>query len=262
MRLADARLAASSMMSVSMSHSLTGGPKLWMRKKSQPRIDTSNRVRISPDAKVRYSVGTSSVPREDATSAESAGCERPDATTSRFFVLATRPGAMSLSRSRSTVFFLRAIARFLCGPSPGGDFRRARPRSILLDPPLDVALRGDAQCQGSGGHVLTDDCAGTGLGTVSDPNGRDEDVVRTGVHLVADLGAVLGEVVVVRRDDARADVRVADVREVRDLAPLADRGVLRLDEGADLALRREHRVGPQVRERTHGGAGSDDRERR
>src|SRR6478609_6839708 len=35
------------MMSVSMSHSFTGGPKLWMRKKSQPRIDTSNRVRIA-----------------------------------------------------------------------------------------------------------------------------------------------------------------------------------------------------------------------
>src|SRR6478735_7110467 len=213
MRFADARFAASSMMSVSMSHSFTGGPKLWMRKKSHPRIDTSNRVRISPDAKVRYSVGTSSVPRCEATSSASAGCELPRATTSRFLVLATRPGAMSFSRSSSTVFFLRAIVRLLCGPSLGCDIRRTGSRSVVLDPPLDVALRGDTESEGTGGHVLADHRPGPGLRAVSDPNGRDEDVVRAGVHLVADLGAVLREVVVVRRDRSRTEVdSAADVR--------------------------------------------------
>src|SRR5215207_7827467 len=241
MRFADARLAASSMSSVSISHSFTGGPKLWMRKKSQPRIETSKRVRISPDANVRYSVGTSSVPMAAATSAESAGCDRPPATTSRFLVLATRPGAMSLSRSRSTVFLLRAIVRLLCGPDPGGSVSRSGARSVRLDPPLDVALRGHAERQSTGGHILADHRSGPGLRACTDPNRRHEHVVRPGVHLVADLGAVLGDVVVVRGDRARAEVdagpdrRVADVRQVRHLAALADRGVLGLDERADLA---------------------------
>src|SRR6478735_1093086 len=202
------------MMRVSIIQSLTGGPKLWIRNRSQPRIDTSKRVRISPDAKVRYSVGTSSVLSCAATSAASSGWELPRATTRRFFVLATRPGAMSFARSSSTVFFLRAIVRLLCAAGLGGDVRRTGTRSVLLDPPLDIALRGDAESEGTGRHILADDRSGAGLRAVSDPNGRDEDVVRAGVHLVPDLGAVLGEIVVVRRDGARAEVHAC-----------ADRGV-------------------------------------
>ena len=127
-----------------------------MTKTSQPRIDTSKRVRISPEANVRYSVGTSSVPIASATSADSAGCERPPATTSRFLVLATRPGAMSFSRSRSTVFLLRAIVRLLCGPGTRRGVSRGRARSVRLDPPLDVALRGHAERQSTGGDILAD----------------------------------------------------------------------------------------------------------
>lgn len=90
--------------------------------------------------------------------------------------------------------------------------------------------------------------------------------MRAGVHLVADLSAVLGEIVVVRGDGTRAEVHpaadrgVADVREVGHLAALADRRVLRLDEGADLAALGEDRAGPQVRERAHGRARADDGE--
>src|SRR5215207_3282075 len=261
MRFADARLAASSMRSVSISHSLTGGPKLWIRKKSQPRIDTSNRVRISPEANVRYSVGTSSVPMAAATSADSAGCDRPPATTSRFLVLATRPGAMSLSRSRSTVFLLRAIVRLLCGPGPGGSIGRGGARSVRLDPPLDVALRSDAERQSTGGHILADHRSGPGLRACTDPNRRHEHVVRPGVHLVADLGAGLGDVVVVGGDrpgaviHPGADRGVADVRQVRHLAAVADRGVLRLHERADLAPRAEVRARAQIRERTDARSG-------
>src|SRR6478735_2330428 len=230
------------MMRVSIIQSLTGGPKLWIRNRSQPRIETSKRVRISPDAKVRYSVGTSSVLSCAATSAASSGWELPRAMTRRFFVFATSPGAMSFARSSSTVFFLRAIVRLLCAAGLGGDIRRSGTRSVLLDPPLDVALRGDAESEGTGGHILADDRPGPGLRAVSDPNGRHEDVVRPGVDLVPDLGAVLGQVVVVRGDragaevDPAADRGVADVRQVGHLAALADRRVLDLDEGADLAL--------------------------
>ena len=91
----------------------------------------------------------------------------------------------------------RALAATSAAPVPG---------LFCLDPPLDVALRGDAECQGTGGHILADDRPCPGLRAVSDPNGRDEDVVRAGVHLVADLGAVLGDVVVVGGDRAGAEV--------------------------------------------------------
>ena len=185
---------------------------------SQPRIDTSKRVRISPDAKVRCSVGTSSVPSAWATSCDRVGCELPLATTRRFLVLATSPGAIPRSTSRSTVCFLRAMVRFLCSAGTCGSRGRGRSRSVVLDPPLDVALGGNAQGESSGRDVLPDHRTGTGLGAISDPNGRDEDVVRAGVHLVTDLGAMLGDVVVVRGDragaevDATSDRRVADVR--------------------------------------------------
>ena len=79
----------------------------------------------------------------------------------------------------------------------GGGFRRAGARSILLDPPLDVPLGCNAECQRAGGNVLADHRAGTGLGAVSNRNGRDEHVVRAAVHLIADHRAVLGDVVVV-----------------------------------------------------------------
>src|SRR3546814_13010284 len=98
--------------------------------------------------------------------------------------------------------------------------------------------------------------------------GRRELVVRAGVHLVADLGAVLGHIVVVRRDrtgaevDVTADRRVTDVGQMRHLAALADSGVLRLDERADLAALGQVGSRTQVRERADGRARADHRERR
>ena len=43
-RFAEARLRASSMMSISISSSFTPWENDWMRKTSAPRIDTSKRV--------------------------------------------------------------------------------------------------------------------------------------------------------------------------------------------------------------------------
>ena len=74
----------------------------------------------------------------------------------------------------------------------------------------------------------------------------------------ADDGRRLGHAVVVRGDGASAHVRViadrcvANVAEVRHLAALTDSGVLGLDESADLAVRFEHSVRPEVGERTDG----------
>ena len=88
------------------------------------------------------------------------------------------------------------------------------------------------------------------------------------MDLVTDLGAVLGEIVVVGRDrpgaevDAAPDCGVADVGQVRNLAPLTDRGVLYLDERTDLALGVQRRTRAQVGERADSGAAADDGQRR
>src|SRR5690606_16454875 len=80
-------------------------------------------------------------------------------------------------------------------------------------------------------------------------------------------GAVLVHTVVVHGHRRGTDVgvladgRVADVGEVRDLAALADLGVLRLDERADLALAPQPGAGPQVGERSDRRALADDGER-
>ena len=50
-RLAEARLSASTMISCSMMASLIGVPWLCSTKASQPRTDSSNRTKISPLAK-------------------------------------------------------------------------------------------------------------------------------------------------------------------------------------------------------------------
>ena len=77
MRLADARLAASTMMSCSMIESLMGSAWLWMMNTSQPRTDSSKRQWISPLAN-RWMLGSpSSMPRCAATAWASAGCEVP-----------------------------------------------------------------------------------------------------------------------------------------------------------------------------------------
>ena len=56
-----------------------------------------------------------------------------------------------------------------------------------------------------------------------------------------------------------ADLRVADVGQVRHLGPGTDPGVLGLHEPADLARLPQHGAGPQVGERPHGGPRTDHR---
>jgi hypothetical protein len=67
MRLADARLAASIMISCSTMASLTERPSpvpwVWMMKTSAPRTDSPNRQRISVSAKSTRLLSPSSTPR-------------------------------------------------------------------------------------------------------------------------------------------------------------------------------------------------------
>src|SRR3984957_8662329 len=82
-RLAEARFAASIMISCSMIESLTGGQCVWMMKTSEPRIDSSKRQWISPTGKSRKFAAPSSVFSSRAMASASPGCDRPENSSSR-----------------------------------------------------------------------------------------------------------------------------------------------------------------------------------
>ncbi len=73
MRLAEARLRASTMISCSMIHSLMGEVWLCSANTSQPRTESRKRTKISPLAKSKSLVGVGLMPRHAATSSASAG---------------------------------------------------------------------------------------------------------------------------------------------------------------------------------------------
>src|SRR5215204_1714203 len=113
---------------------------------------------------------------------------------------------------------------------------RLPPLRIIRD--VRLAGAGDAECVR--GNVLGDDATRCGERAIAHFDRRDERRVHAGPHVGPDRRAVLLDAVVVRGDVARADVRVladvrvADVAQVRDLRPTADVRVLDLDEGAGL----------------------------
>src|SRR5438552_2672351 len=108
--------------------------------------------------------------------------------------------------------------------------------------PRDVALLGAFDPERSVRHVPGDRRAGSGPGALPDPYRRHEHGIRPDVRLVADDGPVLLEAVVVRGHGAcpkirsLADVRVAHVRQVRNLGALADPARLDLHERPRLGI--------------------------
>ena len=94
--LADARFAASIMMSCSISESFTGPQCVWRMKTSAPRSDTSKRQWISPLANSRRFGADSGTSRCRAMSRASSGCDRPETNSRRCFeITSTRPQATS-----------------------------------------------------------------------------------------------------------------------------------------------------------------------
>src|SRR3974390_2438060 len=75
--LAEARLAASIMMSCSITASFTGDEGVWMMKTWAPRIDSSNRQWISPSANSRTLASVRLTPSWLAMSLASSGWQRP-----------------------------------------------------------------------------------------------------------------------------------------------------------------------------------------
>src|SRR5215468_4300487 len=111
---------------------------------------------------------------------------------------------------------------------------------LLVDPPFLRRLSLRKPGQRTGRDILRDDGSGCNPNVVANLDGGVEHSVHTGPDVAADLGAPLRLVWLVRevgRDVAGCNVRplphlrVADVREVRDLRAGADRCVLDLDEG-------------------------------
>ena len=99
MRLAEARLAASTMISCSMIASLTGLLWLWTMKTSAPRMDSPNRQYISPLANWERLVSPRVTPRAEAMALASSGLERPVKSSSRFLVTSSIVGCYTLSSS-------------------------------------------------------------------------------------------------------------------------------------------------------------------
>src|SRR5690606_31122795 len=102
---------------------------------------------------------------------------------------------------------------------------------------LDVGLSRPCQCERAGGHVVDDDRAGPGPGTVAERHGCNQHAVGSGAYVgtdrgallaAAELGAVVGGDVAGTDVGALADGGIADVREVRHLGACADDAVLDL----------------------------------
>ena len=141
-------------------------------------------------------------------------------------------------------------------PSPSRPLFRAR--NFSAQPGIPSA-RARVTASASARHVLGDDAARADDSAVADLHRRDQRGVRADERARADIGVVLVEAVVIAGDGARADIRaradarIADIGEVVGLGALFDRGVLHLDEIADMRTFADLRAGTQPR------IGPDDR---
>src|ERR687891_2780923 len=163
--------------------------------------------------------------------------------------LATSLASSRLARPANSIRCLRPSASTCLGvtplltvasPSLPGFLLAAAPAAPGR-PALDRPLVGAFDGEGVGRDVLGDRGTGGGLGPLPDRHGGYQHGIGSDEGVVADGGAVLvGPVVVDEHGagpdvDPGADVGVPDVAEMRDLGPRADRRLLDLDEGADLA---------------------------
>src|SRR3954449_10130745 len=217
MRLAEASLAAWIISSSSIRFWSTGSHPVCTRKRSAPRIDSSKRTYVSPLPNVCSSIPPSSTPSGSAIREASARWERPENTISRFCgprssqwpvpglvtvsEAASRPGSVS-----SVVALPGCIALLVLLARPGDPERICR----------DVLRYDRTRCN---------PCS------VPDLDRRHEAIVDTGPDVATDRRPALrpaGLVREVRRDRAcadvrvRADVRVADVREVGHFRAVSD----------------------------------------
>src|SRR5690349_19934868 len=99
----------------------------------------------------------------------SSGCARPETSTRRFDPVVSIPDMWSVLSTRAEP--VRSVfvgAGCLCGGLGRLGCRGAG--SMLLDPSLDVALRGHVHGECARGNVLADDGAGAGVRPIGNPN--------------------------------------------------------------------------------------------
>ena len=124
-------------------------------------------------------------------------------------------------------------------PGFGVFLRRSR---TFAAQPCRSSCAATRQRQSIGRDVLGDDAARSDIGALADLDRRDERGVGADEGVGADLGAMLGEAVIVAGDgagadvSARADAGIADIGEMVNLGALADLGLLDLDEIADMRV--------------------------
>ena len=105
------------------------------------------------------------------------------------------------------------------------------------------------------GHVLGDYAASASVGAVADAHGCDERRIGADEGVFADRRAIFVEAVVIAHDRAgpdvcaRADIGVADIREVARFCAITEGRVLHFDEVADLGFVAELRTRTETRER-------------
>src|SRR3954447_3652496 len=142
-------------------------------------------------------------------------CERPENTISRF------------CGPRSIQWPVCGCATS-CGSRPGRTSSGLAPAGCI---PLLVLLTRPRDCERVGGDVLRYHRSGSDPSTVPDLDGRDEAIVDPGPDVAPDRGAAFrlaGRMREVGGDragpDVRvlADLRVADVRQVRHFRAVAD----------------------------------------
>src|SRR6266511_3947628 len=214
-------------------------------KRSAPRIDSSYRQYVSPLAKVRSDTSPTWMPSFSAIRCASSGCERPEKSISRL------DGPRSIQCSGLTSGLVSATS------SPG---RRV---SSVVALSTEVALFRDLRRRESserfGRDIFCYVRTTCNPCVVPDLDRCLETIVDAGPDVPTDLRPLFrsgGLMRIVGRDvagcDIRvfADLRVADVGEVRHLGAGADLRILDLDEGPRLRARTELRTRSEIAERT------------
>src|SRR3954469_4609350 len=193
------------------------------------------------------------MPRCSAIFAPSSGLERPLNSISRLC------GARSIQVACGESLTAGALPGTVANSGIADSTLTALSASISFD----VGLLGTGNSQRVGRDVVGDDGAGARPGTVTDRDRGDEDIMRAGVDVPADGGALLLDAVVVGGDGTRADVAagadlgVPDVGQVRHLRALPDHRVLDLNVGARLGAVHQGRSRAKVAERADQGISPD-----